>query len=179
MSLSRISLCGGLTIAVSTLILSACGGTASATAASADPGSKPAAGAAASKPAAAPSTSAAQPAPSGASISITSPANGSTVPPGALNVAYEVTGVTLVPAANATKLDDYHTHVLLDVDPSTYIGQFMPVPTGNPNIIHTGAKTVKFDNVAPGPHTVTVFLTTSNHISVKPPVSRSSKFTVQ
>jgi hypothetical protein len=88
-------------------------------------------------------------------------------------------GPALVAAASATKLDDYHLHYFLDVDATPYIGTQVPVPMGNPNIVHTAALQQSFDNVAAGPHTVTVMLSGSNHISVTPPLSAQVMFTVQ
>jgi hypothetical protein len=88
-------------------------------------------------------------------------------------------GPALVAAARATKLDDYHLHYFLDVDATPYIGTQVPVPMGNPNIVHTAALQQSFDNVAAGPHTVTVMLSGSNHISVTPPLSAQVMFTVQ
>jgi len=90
-----------------------------------------------------------------------------------------VTGVTLVPAADAKKLDDYHAHVLLDVDPGPFLNSFQPVPTGNDLIVHTAAKSVTFKNVPAGNHGVTIFMSTSNHVSVNPPVFAKVAFKVQ
>jgi hypothetical protein len=85
----------------------------------------------------------------------------------------------LVPAANATKLDDYHLHYLLDESATPYISTLTPVPMGNPNIVHTAALQQTFDNVAAGSHTVTVMLSGANHVSVQPPLSAQVMFTVQ
>jgi hypothetical protein len=88
-------------------------------------------------------------------------------------------GPPLVPAASATKLDDYHLHYFLDENPAPYIGTQLPVPMGNPHIVHTAALQQSFDNVSAGPHTVTVMLSGANHISVTPPLSAQVMFTVQ
>ncbi|HLG74092.1 MAG TPA: hypothetical protein VK009_27040 [Chloroflexota bacterium] len=102
------------------------------------------------------------------------------MPAGDVTVSYDVAGTTLVAAADAKKLDDYHVHVLLDTDPTPYLPPNpQPVPTGNDKIIHTAAKSVTFKNVAPGQHTINVILTTSNHVSVNPPIQTSAKFTAQ
>jgi hypothetical protein len=81
-----------------------------------------------------------------------------------------------VDAANATKLDDYHLHYFLDVDPTRYIGTTVPIPLGDPRIIHSAATSVTFDNVAPGSHSLAVVMTGSNHISVNPPVAEQESF---
>ena len=69
-------------------------------------------------------------------VTITSPANGATVPGPDVTVTIQVTGTTLVPAANATKLEDMHVHYLLDVDPTPYLDGTTPIPAGNPAIVH-------------------------------------------
>jgi hypothetical protein len=94
-----------------------------------------------------------------------------------VNVQY--TGPALVAAANATKLDDYHLHYFLDESAAAYLGTQVPVPMGNPNIVHTAALQQTFDNVPPGSHTVTVMLSGANHVSVTPPLSAQVSFTVQ
>src|SRR5438105_8284647 len=90
---------------------------------------------------ASPSFSAA-PAPLNVDLSVTAPKEGATLPIGDVTVTYDITGVTLVPAADAKKLDDYHLHVFLDVDPTPYLQQFKPVPTGDDRVVHTAAKSV-------------------------------------
>src|SRR5205823_13775475 len=118
---------------------------ASPAAASPSPAASPAvpSPAAAASPAASPSPSvAAVRAPTGAAVTIAAPAPDSTVPAGEVKVTYDVTGVTLVPAAQATKLDDLHAHVLCDVDPGPYLGTTTPIPVNRPDIIHTADKEV-------------------------------------
>jgi len=111
-------------------------------------------------------------------VTITSPANGATVPGPDVTVTIQVSGTTLVPAANATKLEDMHVHYLLDVDPAPYLDGTTPIPAGNPAIVHSAALTNTFSGVAPGPHKVTVILGLSDHRAVQPPVAPSVSFTV-
>jgi len=96
-----------------------------------------------------------------------------------VQVSVQFTGPTPVAAANATKLDDYHLHYFLDESAAPYLGTLVPVPMGNPRIVHTAALQQTFDNVTSGPHTVTVMLSGANHISVTPPLSAQVMFTVQ
>jgi hypothetical protein len=124
-------------------------------------------------------SSAAAPQPPNATLTITSPTAGQTLPAGTIQVSVQYNGPALVPAASATKLDDYHLHYFLDADPAPYIGTQVPVPMGNPNIVHTAALQQSFDNVTAGSHTVTVMLSGANHISVTPPLSAQVMFTVQ
>lgn len=119
-----------------------------------------------------------------ATITITAPKAGATVPTGDVVVNYEVSDVTLIPAASAQKPEDYHAHAAMDMDTSQWIGTNVPVPaaSANPNparLIHTAAKTVTFTNVTAGEHTVTVWLSLASHVSVKPSVSATIKFTVR
>jgi hypothetical protein len=101
------------------------------------------------------------------------------VPTGSVTVTVQYAGPALVAAANATRLDDYHLHYLLDESATPYIGTQVPVPMGNPNIVHTAALQQTFDNVPAGPHIVTVMLSGANHVSVQPPLSAQVMFTVQ
>ena len=119
------------------------------------------------------------PAPAGATIKITAPTANATLPAGDVRVAYDIGAVTTVPAAEAKKVEDLHLHVLLDVDPATYLGTATFIPLGNPSILHTAAKEVAFQGLRAGQHRITVILTGANHVSVRPPVSDSVTFTVQ
>jgi hypothetical protein len=101
------------------------------------------------------------------------------VPAGSVQVVLQYSGPQLVPAANATKLDDYHLHYFLDESADPYIGTLIPVPMGNPRIVHTAATQVTFDNITPGAHTVTAMLSGANHISVAPPLTAQVMFTLQ
>jgi hypothetical protein len=113
------------------------------------------------------------------SLTFTAPPAGDTVNAGSVMVSVSYSGPALVPAANATKLDDYHLHYILDVDPTPYLGTAMPIPLGDPRIIHSASTSVTFDNVAVGTHTLAVVMTGSNHISVNPPVAQTETFTAR
>jgi hypothetical protein len=128
--------------------------------------------------AASPSAAAAV-APANASLTISSPTPGQTLPAGSVSVSVQYSGPPLVAAANATKLDDYHLHYFLDENAAPYIGTLVPVPMGNPHIVHTANLQVSFDNVTSGSHTVVVMLSGANHVSVAPPLSAQVTFTVQ
>jgi hypothetical protein len=132
----------------------------------------------AASPSASPAAAAAAPKPADVSLRITAPAAGQTLPAGSIQVTVDYSGPPLVAAASATKLDDYHLHYFLDENATPYIGTLVPVPMGNPRIIHTAATQVTFDNVAAGSHTLTVMLSGANHISVTPPVSEQVTFSV-
>jgi hypothetical protein len=93
-----------------------------------------------------------------------------------VTVTVNYSGPPLVAAANATKLDDYHLHYFLDVDPGPYIGTTTPMPLNDPRIMHTAATSVVFDNVASGTHQLAVVMSGSNHISVNPPLAERETF---
>jgi hypothetical protein len=111
-------------------------------------------------------------------IVISAPANGATVAGPNVTVTINVTGTTLVPAANATKLEDLHVHYVLDGDATALASGAAPIPAGNPNIVHSAATSNTFMDVAPGAHRVAVILGQSNHVAVQPPVAPSVSFTV-
>jgi hypothetical protein len=111
-------------------------------------------------------------------IRITAPVNGASVAGPDVTITIAVTGTTLVPAAEATRLDDLHVHYLLDVDAAPYLSGATPVPMGNPNIVHTAALSNTFTGVAPGAHRVTVVLGYSSHAAFQPPVAPSVSFQV-
>jgi Domain of unknown function (DUF4399) len=113
-----------------------------------------------------------------AQVTISSPADGATLSGPDVNVTINVSGTTLVPAAQATKLEDLHVHYMLDVDPGPYLAGTTPVPQGNPNIVHSGSTSNTFSNVAPGSHTLTVLLGFADHRAVQPPVAPKVTFTV-
>ena len=110
---------------------------------------------------------------------LTAPATGETLSAGSVTVSVNYSGPPLVAAANATQLNDYHLHYFLDVDPTPYIGTTLPIPLGDPRIVHSGATSVTFDNVAAGEHTLAVVMTGNNHISVNPPVTAKATFTAR
>jgi hypothetical protein len=117
--------------------------------------------------------------PADTTLAISSPTAGQTVPAGSVSVTVQYSGPQLVAAANATKLDDYHLHYFLDENAAPYLGTLVPVPMGNPHIVHTASLQVSFDGVTAGSHMLTVMLSGANHISVTPPLSAQVTFTAQ
>src|SRR5712691_11571485 len=107
---------------------------APATAPSPAPSAAPAKPAASPSASASPASTAAAPRPANAALHVTAPTAGQSLPAGTLQVTISYAGPTLVAAANATKLDDYHLHYLLDENVAPYLGTQVPVPAGNPHI---------------------------------------------
>lgn len=108
-------------------------------------------------------------------LTITSPANGSTISGSSVTVTWESTGVTIKPPAEAKSMEEGHYHAFLDVTPDTTAGK--PFPKG-PNIVHTAETQATFDNVSPGEHTVTVVLGYSDHSAWRPVVEDKVTFNV-
>jgi hypothetical protein len=114
-----------------------------------------------------------------ATLTIAQPPAGAKLSSGRVTVVVNYNGPSLVAANMASTLNQYHLHYFLDVDASPYFQRSVPIPLGNPSIIHTSNTQVSFDNVAPGSHVLAVVLTGSNHVSLKPPVAQQISFTVQ
>jgi hypothetical protein len=134
---------------------------------------------AAASPSPSASAATAAPRPANASLLFTAPTAGETVSAGSVTVIVNYTGPQLVDAANATKLDDYHIAYLLDVDPNPYIGTTVPIPTGDPRIIHAATTSTTFNNVAVGTHTLAVVMVGSNHVSVNPSLADKETVTAR
>lgn len=152
------------------LVMAACDAVASL------PSSSPTA----TRPAAKTSSCSAPP-PLNATVRITSPKAGEVVAAGAVTVAFEVTGADLVAFMLAKCPSDYHVHVVLDRDVSTYVGTDVAAPL-TADIKHTPfaandePRTVIFSGVAAGQHTTFAWLAFADHTSVKPAVSSSVTF---
>jgi hypothetical protein len=111
--------------------------------------------------------------PSGESISVTAP-----------TVAAPTTvSVTVTPPVNLKPAKDadatsYHLHYFVDIDPATVAQAGQPVPTGNPNIIHSAATTQDLGALAAGKHTVWVVMGDVSHIVCNPVVQGTVSFDV-
>jgi hypothetical protein len=148
--------------------LSACGGPPPAPAPEPPP---PASEAAPAAPAALPRT----PAPTGASVSITRPANG-TVVSSPVTIEFTIEGMALAPAGSYEP-DTGHHHVLVDVDLPPLD---QPIPN-DANHIHFGkAQTQGEIQLEPGEHRLQLLLGDGNHVPHDPPVvSEPVTITVQ
>jgi hypothetical protein len=121
----------------------------------------------------------AAPKPADATLKILSPAQDGVLSAGSIKVSINYAGPTLVPGAEAKKLDDYHLHYFLDEDASGYTNGGKSIPAGNPHIMHSAAKEVSFDNLTPGRHTLVVVMSGNNHVPVTPALTDSVTFTIQ
>jgi hypothetical protein len=112
-----------------------------------------------------------------ATVRITSPANGATID-GPVMIGVEVNGAT-VKHWNEQDPTAVHHHLLVDVDPSTVVQSGVPLPPGQASIIHTIDLNRELMDLAPGPHTVTVVLTGTDHVPFSPAIQDQVSFTVR
>jgi hypothetical protein len=112
-----------------------------------------------------------------AAVTITSPANGAMID-GPVMVGVDVTGAT-VKHWNEQDPTAVHHHLLVDVDPSTVVQAGVPLPPGQASIIHTIDLNRQLMDLAPGPHTVTVVLTGTDHVPFSPSIQDQVTFTVR
>jgi hypothetical protein len=131
--------------------------------------------------AAAKTSSCSAPPPLNATLRITSPKPGVVVAAGAVTVAFEVTGAELVAFMLAKCPNDYHVHVALDRDVSTYLGTDVAAPLTadfkhTPFTANDEPRSVTFSDVAAGQHTTFAWLAFADHTSVRPAVSSSVTF---
>jgi hypothetical protein len=109
-------------------------------------------------------------------LTITSPSNGATVAaPATITVA--VTGVT-IKAASEGDPNSSHLHYFVDKDPANIVKPGQPIPTGDPNIIHSGSLTQQLPSLGPGQHHVWVVLGHLDHTPYSPNVQADVTFTV-
>src|SRR5207249_1505246 len=71
-----------------------------------------------------------------------------------------------------------HYHYFVDRNPSTVLQQGQPIPSGQPDIIHSADPNQALPNLAPGQHTVWVVLAHTDHTPLTPNVQTSVSFSV-
>ena len=109
-------------------------------------------------------------------ITITAPANGATVT-NPVSITITSAGATIKPATDGDE-NAAHFHYFVDRDPATVLQAGQPIPTGQPDIIHTAATTQELPSLTPGQHTVWVVLAHTNHVPFSPNVQAQVTFTV-
>jgi hypothetical protein len=136
------------------LLLSGCGQSPPPTA---EPASEPAAAEAPALPRSA--------SPDGASLTILSPEGGDVVS-SPVTVQFDLQGMTLAPAGDATPNTGHH-HLLVDV-PAPDLGQVIPKDAQH---LHFGQGQATAEIIlAPGQHTLQLLLGDGNHVPHNPPV---------
>ncbi len=111
------------------------------------------------------------------SVTIVSPAQGDTVPAGAVEVTLSAAGLTILPAGDTTANSGHH-HLFLDADVSP-AGQ--PIPAVENSIVHMGdaSSSFVFENVAPGEHRLIAVVGDWQHVPLEPMVVDTVTFVVR
>jgi serine/threonine-protein kinase len=131
----------------------------------------------AAAPAAAGTGSAATAAPAGdIQMRITSPANGASVLSTVI-VSVDESGAVIKPATDNDP-NAAHYHYFIDRDPATVLKPGQPIPTGQPDIIHTQLASLPIPDLKPGPHTVWVVLAHTDHTPYSPNIQKEVSFSV-
>ena len=116
-------------------------------------------------------------APATPQITITSPANNSSVAAGNVTVSVQVSNFNLVDKLSQTNVPgEGHIHYFKDVDPPTTPGQ--PAVTAPGTYAATAATSYTWQDVAPGSHSFSVELVNNNHTPLVPPVVATVTVTV-
>jgi serine/threonine-protein kinase len=110
------------------------------------------------------------------SMRITSPADGSTVHSSAV-ISVEQSGATIKPATDNDP-NAAHYHYFIDRDPATVLKPGQPIPSGQPDIIHSADPTYIASDLRPGQHTVWVVLAHTDHSPFSPNIETKVSFTV-
>ena len=109
-------------------------------------------------------------------VHITAPANGATVN-NPVTVAVQSSGAVIKPATDNDP-NAAHYHYFIDRNPSTVLQPGQPIPTGQPDIIHTDSASQQLPALSPGQHTVWVVLAHTDHTPYNPNVQDQVTFTV-
>ncbi len=109
-------------------------------------------------------------------MQITAPANNSTANSTVI-VNVEQSGAVIKPATDNDP-NAAHYHYFIDRDPATVLKPGQPIPTGQPDIIHSASPSLPVVGLKPGQHHVWVVLAHSDHTPFSPNVQREVAFTV-
>jgi serine/threonine-protein kinase len=109
-------------------------------------------------------------------LKITSPADGAAVN-SAVTIAAEQSGA-VIKAATDGDPNAAHFHYFIDRDPASVLRPGQPIPSGQPDIIHSADATYTAADLRPGQHTVWVVLAHTDHTPFSPDVESKVTFTV-
>ncbi len=113
-----------------------------------------------------------------ASVVITTPKDGSTIPAGDVTVSIQVSNFNVVDKQGQANVPrEGHIHYFLDVDAPTTPDK--PAIPASGVWAHFAATTYTFSNVAAGRHTISVELINNDHTPLTPPVVAKVAITVQ
>ena len=112
-----------------------------------------------------------------ASVTITSPATGATVPQGTLTVTFEVEGVVVSPAGTMDPGTGHH-HLIVDADVTSWSE---PLGAEEGRYIHMGQAQTEWvlDALTPGEHRLIAVVADGVHIPLDPPVTDTVWITVE
>jgi len=107
---------------------------------------------------------------------VTAPANGSTVN-STVVVSVEQSGALIRPATDNDP-NAAHFHYFIDRDPVSVLKPGQPIPSGQPDIVHTAAASLTIPDLKPGQHNVWVVLAHTDHTPYSPNIQSQVTFTV-
>ena len=108
-------------------------------------------------------------------LKIMSPKDGESIAGNTVTIAWESTGVKIVPAADAKAKEEGHYHLLLDRE-DFRAGVEIPRGMEKEGIYHTAAPKLELKDLKPGPHKAIVVLSYNNHVPWEPPVTAMVTF---
>jgi len=94
-----------------------------------------------------------------------------------VTITVVTTGALIKPATDNDP-NAAHLHYFIDRDPATVVKQGQPIPTGQPDIIHTPDTSEQMPTLSPGQHTVWVVLAHTDHTPYNPNVQDQVSFNV-
>lgn len=113
-------------------------------------------------------------APGRPSLTITSPASGTTVEGNVVPLELEAEGISLVKADGDTSGESGHFHVFVDTDPVA-VGETIPQ---GPGVIHSAEERITLYGLATGPHQLAVVLGDGTHRRIHGDVEEGLTLTV-
>lgn len=112
----------------------------------------------------------------GSVVRITAPSDGASAN-NPVTVQVQPSGAT-IKAATDNDPNAAHLHYFIDRDPATVLRPGEPIPTGQPDIVHTADMSLQLPTLAPGQHRVWVVLAHTDHTPYSPNVQAQVSFTV-
>jgi hypothetical protein len=109
-------------------------------------------------------------------LRITGPADGATVA-NPVTVAVQTSGAT-IKATTENDPNASHLHYFIDRDPASVLKPGEPIPSGQPDIIHTPDLSLQLPSISNGRHTVWVVLAHNDHTPFTPNVQAQVSFVV-
>ena len=109
-------------------------------------------------------------------VRVTAPANAAAVSnPVTVTVT---TGGATIKAATDNDPNAAHLHYFIDRDPAEVLRPGQPIPSGQPDIIHTPDTSQTLPTLSAGPHNVWVVLAHTDHTPYSPNVQDKVSFTI-